>query len=311
MSSKSNSSENNTLLSPLRFPGSKRRLVGYIKDTLAINKIEPSLYIEPFIGGGSVALQLLNDSLIEKAIIMDVDPWIASFWQTVFFDTNWLIDLIQNIDVNLENWYKFKKANPKKTRDQAMTCFYLNRTSFSGILESRVGPIGGKNQRSNYKIDCRFSKDNLISRIQKAAELKEKVYGVWNCSWDEGMQKIRTEQKEGKLTKTNLFYYLDPPFFEEADALYRYYFLEQDHINLRNFLLNLQDKWLLSYDSAEQVQALYGDALKKGMNGTQHHDFELLYTVAQVSKRKKGKEVIISNLEHLPIPPTVNERGKK
>ncbi|MBU1683591.1 DNA adenine methylase, partial [Patescibacteria group bacterium] len=221
MTSNLKSRENSVLQSPLRFPGSKRRIVGYIKDTLVINGIKPSLYVEPFIGGGSVALQLLQDALIEKAILMDIDPWIASFWQTVFFDTDWLIDQIQSIEVTIDNWYRFKKLNPKNIRDQAITCFFLNRTNFSGILEERVGPIGGKNQKSKYKIDCRFSKENLISRIQQAAELRDRVYGIWNCSWDEGFRKIRIEQKAGKLPKTNLFFYLDPPFFEEADALYR------------------------------------------------------------------------------------------
>ncbi len=304
--------KNKSITSPLRYPGSKRGLVSYVNEVLKINALKPSLYIEPFIGGGSIAINLLNENLVDRAILIDLDPWITSFWQTVFFDTKWLMDQIENMEVSIENWCSFKKSTPVSIRDQALTCFFLNRTSFSGILENHAGPIGGKNQKSDYPIDCRFTsttRKTLLARIEQISRFRDRIYGIWNCSWDDAFLEIRSEQKAGKLPLGNLFFYLDPPFFEEAEALYRFYFSEQDHKALRDCLLTLHDKWLLSYDSAEQVEALYGDALKKGTNGTRHHDIELLYTIASVSKRKRGKEVIISNLEQLPALPAI--KGNK
>jgi len=288
------------LLSPLRYPGSKRRLVGYIKEALELNDLKPSLYIEPFVGGASVALQLMQEDLVEKVVLMDVDPWISGFWYTVFFDTQWLIDKIETIDVTLEKWWEFKNSNPTTKREQALTCFFLNRTSFSGILENRAGPIGGKTQQSQYKIDCRFMREVLINRIKQASLLKDKVIDVMCCSWLEGIDEIRKLQKLGKLPSDNLFLYLDPPFFEEAEALYRHYFTEDDHKGLRDYLLMLNDKFILSYDLAQQVETLYGIALKNGTNGTHHDHIELLYSLAKISERKRGKEVIISNLKQLP-----------
>jgi DNA adenine methylase len=296
-------SETRTIISPLRYPGSKRRLVDYISEALKINAIKPSLYIEPFVGGGSVAISLLKNNLVEKVILVDIDPWITSFWQIVFFDTDWLIEQIRTIDVTLENWYKFKYSNPSTVRDQALTCLFLNRTSFSGILEERAGPIGGKKQNSDYPIDCRFTdttRKTIIKRINQISKYSDQISGIWTCSWNEAFQRLRLEQKKDNLPKNDLFVYLDPPFFEEAEALYRFYFKDEDHKALRDFLLTLEDKWLLSYDSADQVEVLYGEAIKKGTNGTQHHHVELLYTLASVSERKKAKEVILSNFEKLP-----------
>jgi len=295
--------ETNTIISPLRYPGSKRRLVGYISEAFKANSLKPTLYVEPFVGGGSVAINLLNTDLVEKAILVDVDPWIASFWQTVFFDSDWLIKQIETIEVSLDKWYEFKHSNPSSIRDQALTCLFLNRTSFSGILEERAGPIGGKKQESDYPIDCRFTqttRNTIIQRIEQISQYADRIHGVWSCSWDEAISKIRSEQQANQLPEKDLFFYLDPPFFEEADALYRFYFTDEDHKALRDYLLKLEDKWLLSYDSAEQVETLYGEALRKGTNGTQHHSVELLYTISSVSKRKKGKEVILSNFERLP-----------
>jgi len=288
------------LLSPLRYPGSKRRLVNYIRQVMVLNNLTPQLYIEPFVGGGSVSLQLLQESLVEKTILMDLDPWVASFWYMVFFDTEWIIEQIQNANITLENWNRIKQSDPKTTRDQAWACFFLNRTSFSGILERKAGPLGGKEQASEYKIDCRFPRDTLIDRVQRIALFKDKILGVWCTSWEQGIARIRTEQEAGKLPTDNLFFYFDPPFFEKADALYRFYFNYDDHAKLRDALLILTDKWILSYDSADQVEALYGPAIQLKTNGTKKHNVELLYSISVMQERKKGKEVILSNLERLP-----------
>jgi len=296
-------SGNKSLISPLRYPGSKRRLVGYIKEALKINSFQPKVYVEPFVGGGSVAINLLDENLVERAILVDIDPWITSFWQVVFYETQWLVDQINKLDVTIEQWHSFKNSNPISIHDQAITCLFLNRTSFSGILEEKAGPIGGRMQDSDYPIDCRFTpktKKTIIGRIGEIAKLRDRVHGIWNCSWDEAIKRIREEQAKKELPTKDLFFYLDPPFFEEADALYRYYFLDEDHEALRDYLLKLEDKWLLSYDSAEQVEKLYGDAIEKRTNGTKHHNIELIYSIASVSKRKKGREVILSNLEELP-----------
>ena len=115
------------------------------------------------------------------------------------------------------------------TRDQALTCFFLNRTSFSGILEAKAGPLGGRKQDSPYKIDCRFPRQTLVKRIRQAAAHSDKVSAVWNCSWEDSIARIRSMQTEGELPSDNLFFYFDPPFFEEAEALYRYYFTGDDH----------------------------------------------------------------------------------
>ncbi|RMH43959.1 MAG: DNA adenine methylase [Gammaproteobacteria bacterium] len=286
-------------LSPLRYPGSKRRLMMYVEQVLEVNHFRPHLYVEPFVGGGSVALHLLQNRKVDKIILVDLDPWVASFWKTVFWDSKWLIEQIERAPVTLEAWRVAKKSTPTTTREQAWICLFLNRTSFSGILRPEVGPLGGRSQASPYKIDCRFPRRTLIERVRRIAALREYVYAVWNVSWEEGLQMIRAEQRKGKLPNDKVFFYLDPPFFEKAEKLYRHYFSEADHLALRDALLQLQDKWLLSYDSAEQVEVLYGKALALGKNGTKRSDVEWLYSLS-LRERKLGKEVILSNLEVLP-----------
>jgi len=288
------------LISPLRYPGSKRRLVDYIRTALELNGLRPSLYVEPFVGGASVALQLMEDGLVEQVILIDKDSWIASFWHTLFFDTEWLIKQVKTIEVTLENWQHYKTTKPSTVREQALTAFYLNRTSFSGIIERRAGPLGGRAQTSKYPIDCRFPRERLVQRIERAAAHKDKVAGVWGCSWDDALKRLRAAQGCGELPSSGVFCYFDPPFFEKADALYRHYFTYEDHVALRDALLTLQANWMLSYDSVEQVESLYGHAVSNGTNGAQKHNVKLPYSLAVMSKRSKVEEVIITNLSRLP-----------
>ena len=91
-----------SIISPLRYPGSKHRLVSYVLQALKLNNLNPQLYIEPFVGGASIALGLMQSEQVNKSILMDIDPWVASFWDVLFFDTDWLVEQIRNIPITLE-----------------------------------------------------------------------------------------------------------------------------------------------------------------------------------------------------------------
>ena len=280
-----------SILSPLRFPGSKRRLAGYIARTLELNRLQPELLVEPFAGGASVALRLLNDGLVKRIGLADRDPLVASFWKTVFYDADWLVQKVRSIDVTLERWEQLKRRIPTDTRGQALACLFLNRTSFSGILAPNAGPIGGKKQESAYDIACRFPRDTLEKRIRQAEGLSDRVAFVWNVSWPRCLQLVASMQAAHSLPG-DTFWYLDPPFFARADRLYRYFFLEDEHVRLRNALLSLKDNWMLSYDSLAEVGRLYQAA-------RQPTHVEALYSTSS-NGHVPMKEAIVTNLRSVP-----------
>lgn len=286
-------SQREPILSPLRYPGSKRRLVAYIRAVLQMNGLRPELLVEPFAGGASVALQLLHDGVVERIGLADKDPMIAAFWKTVFWDSDWLIEQVCSIDVSLHQWMKLKKADHLERRERALACLFLNRTSFSGILAPGAGPIGGRQQASDYGISCRFPREKLARRIRQAAELRGRVAFVWQTSWHETLHRIGCKQRERKLSD-DVFYYFDPPFFEKADRLYRFSFRDADHAKLRDAVLKLDKDWLLSYDSAERVSELYSHA----KIGPRH--IGTIYTTSARNGRGAAREVLLSNLARLP-----------
>lgn len=283
-----------SILSPLRYVGSKRRLAGYIKQVLKLNELRPSLFVEPFGGGFSVSLQLLNDGSVERVGFIDRDPLVASFWQSVFFDSDWLVEQVETIPVTLDQWNAFKAKIPTTRRERAIACLFLNRTSFSGILAPRCGPLGGQKQLSANKLDCRFPRATLVKRIRQAAALKSRVAFVWNYTWERGMGRLREMQGRGRLPEDDTFYYLDPPFFEKAERLYNFYFDDSGHRKLRDFILTLESPWILSYDSVQRVSELYGEVGQ----GAAH--VELLYSTSVGSGRGVAQEVLLSNLDALP-----------
>ena len=60
-----------SIVSPLRYPGAKRRLGGYIASTLSLNSLHPTLLVEPFAGGASVSLQLLSDGYVDQIALAE------------------------------------------------------------------------------------------------------------------------------------------------------------------------------------------------------------------------------------------------
>jgi len=279
-----------TILSPLRYPGAKRRLAGYIAKTLALNGLRPSVFVEPFAGGASVALQLLSDGAVERIGLVDRDPLISSFWKTVFWDSEWLCDQVAGIDITLENWSRFRRSRAQSDRGRSIACLFLNRTSFSGILAESAGPLGGWDQAGTYDLACRFPRETLIKRIKQAAALRDRVAFVWNETWRQALSRI-----ERSSFRSDCAYYVDPPFFRKAERLYRYWFEKRDHERLRDTLIHMTAPWILSYDSAGEVEDLYG---KLERRPTQ---VEMLYSASGSSGLSMAREVVLTNLNLLPV----------
>jgi DNA adenine methylase len=279
-----------SILSPLRYPGGKKRLAGYIAEILRLNRLRPRLFVEPFAGGASVALQLLNDGLVDSIALGEKDPLVAAFWQTVFHDHEWLIRRLRETEPTLENWDRFKRGNFNSTRWRALACIFLNRTSFSGILAPGAGPIGGRAQTSEYKIGCRFDADVLAKRIRMAARLAGRVAFVQEGNWNETVRRVRAR----RFRAGEVVYYLDPPFYYKAGLLYRHSFDDTGHKSLHDALPTLGQHWILSYDPAEPILKLYT------RNGIGPKRVELLYSATAAGAPLKSQELIITNLPKLP-----------
>ncbi len=267
-----------TFYSPLRYPGGKGKLAGYFKELFEENSLNQGIYVEPYVGGASIALSLLIEGHASKVIINDIDKSIFSFWYSVLNYTNELCNLIEKTPINIKVWERQKKIQKEKDKQDFLTLgfstFFLNRTNRSGILGA--GIIGGKNQKGKWKINARYNKEELIKRIRKIALYKNRIK-LYNMDAVKLIKILKS-----KLPNKTLFY-LDPPYYHKGKELYLNYYIDKDHKKIAEEINKTKkQRWVITYDDAKLIKQLY----------KQNHmlNYSLSYSAG---KFKEGNELII------------------
>lgn len=72
-------------MNPLRYPGAKSKLFEYIKELIIKEGLTGCIFYEPFAGSATLSWQLLDEGVIEQAVINEKDPLLYHFWNSVFF----------------------------------------------------------------------------------------------------------------------------------------------------------------------------------------------------------------------------------
>ncbi|MFS8182109.1 DNA adenine methylase [Pseudovibrio denitrificans] len=277
-------------VSPLRYPGGKTCLLSVVADILRRNGLVGKPYVEPFAGGAGLALSLLFEDCVSEIHINDIDEGIWAFWESVLHNTDAFIDRMLSTPIDMNEWHRQSAILNDATSsvlDLGFAVFFLNRTNRSGIIKN-AGPIGGKTQAGNYKLDCRFNKDTLLRRISKVAEFREKIFLT-----KEDAREFVTA-KENQLPKDS-FFCIDPPYFQKGSSLYTSFYKPEDHKQLAQSILDLQSNWIITYDNVPDIRELY--------SSRRQYQFDLNYSV-QV--KRVGKEVMVAS-KGLRLPEVIKE----
>lgn len=240
---------------PLRYPGGKNKLTSYLKKLLIANNLKGCTYIEPFAGGAAVALALLIDGYASKIIINDFDRSIYAFWYSVLNHTDELCDLIENTPINIDQWYIQKNIQIHKETanlfELGFSTLFLNRTNRSGIL--KAGVIGGLKQNGNYKMDCRFKKEQLINKIKHISKYKNSIE-IFN------MDTIQLLDNILPRIKTKSFIFFDPPYYNKGSTLYVNYYNHDDHLELSRKIGQIKEHcWIVTYDYVKAISDMYSE----------------------------------------------------
>lgn len=265
------------LYSPLRYPGGKNKIAPFIAKVCRDNRIDGH-YVEPYSGGAAVALFLLLEGFVDRITINDRDRSVYAFWHSVLNKTNALCHLIENTDITIDEWRSQREVqNRKKNADLlelGFSTFFLNRTNRSGIISA--GPIGGMDQKGDYKIDCRFNKIELTERIRLIASKKKNIR-LYKKDAVKLVEKVQEEAIDN-----NVIFYFDPPYFLKANSLYLNHYKPENHKKVSEIITSIENiKWIVSYDNVQQIRALYENYNKK--------EFEFKHTAYEV---REGKEIL-------------------
>ncbi len=271
---------------PLRYPGGKSKFAPAIKEIIEHNSLHEH-YVEPYAGGAGVALDLLFSGYCNQIHLNDIDSALYSFWLSVTTQTDDFIRLISNTTVTIDEWHKQKSLLVRDditVLEKGFATFFLNRTNRSGIL--KAGVIGGLAQDGNYKLDCRFNKKQLISKIEKIGQFSDKIH-VYNRDTLEWLPEI------AGLISHNSLIYLDPPYYVKGQGLYRNFYKHEDHQAICNALGNIDIPWVTSYDNHPNICEMYSSYRQK--------TYSLNYSA---NKKIKGSEVVILS-HHLKSVPDI------
>lgn len=272
--------------SPLRYPGGKNKLSAFIANICIENNFAGH-YVEPYAGGAAIALFLLLEGFVNRITINDKDRSIFAFWSSILNHTEELCNLIEDTDITIEIWKKQKiiqnNKNDCNLLELGFSTFFLNRTNYSGIING--GAMGGISQKGDYKIDCRFNKNDLIDRITRIASRKNDIT-IYNKDAICLINEIQNAEDTD-----NVLIYFDPPYYLKSSTLYMNHYNDEGHKAISDKIKKIKNiKWIVSYDNVPEIQLLYSDYLQK--------EFFFKHTAY---KSRIGKEVLFfSNNLKLP-----------
>jgi DNA adenine methylase len=277
-------------VTPLRYPGGKSKLTGFVRTLLEKNDLAGGAYVEPFAGGASIAISLLLTDHIANAHINDLDLSIYAFWHSVLHETEALCRLIRNKRISVAEWQRQqlvqRQPDSHDLLELGFSTFFLNRTNRSGIVCSG-GMIGGVSQKGKWKLGARFNKRELVQRIERIASLQNRIT-IHHEDAEHLLQHLLP------LVPKKTLVYLDPPYYVKGERrLYANFYQHSDHERIARIMRRTETPWLVSYDDQPEIRELYRDF--------RSCRYRLTYTA---HKRAEGSEVLFFS-NGLSIPKTL------
>ena len=287
----------------LKWAGGKGRLLDEIEKRIPYKKDEEFSYFEPFLGGASVLIHVLqNYPNIKKAVACDINADLINLYLTIQLSPNKLISDLKLIEDNLravspekrkEDYHVFRdeyNSNSTSPYWKSVYLVVLNKTCFNGLYRlNKKGlfntPYGG--DRAINLCD----EENIIN----LSRLFEKVDFYKVTNYDSSLSLAVPGDK--------CFFYLDPPYrpiskTSSFNSYSRHGFTDDKQTELKEFcdcLNTLDFKWLLSNSDPKNenlednfFEELYSDYKIEKVLASRNIN-------AKGSGRKKISELLISN----------------
>lgn len=222
--------------SPFRYAGGKF----YARKQILPLIPRHETYVEPFCGGASIFFAKPKST---KSILNDADTDLMNCFTMIRDDPERLITRLAGEEATKERHAYFKNIyRPRNGLDRAVRWYYLNRTSYSGIMK---------------KVNCFFGYGPEFSMRPE--------------NWPRSIRATSSKLQSVKLTTVDFekcidkapdgsFLFIDPPYYRaDQSKFYPHYFSVEDHYRLVECLRRNRRriKFFLTYDNCEEIQELY------------------------------------------------------
>ena len=269
------------LKTPLRYPGGKSRAVPKLLQHLPSREITE--YREPFLGGGSMAIEMT------RRLPEEIPIWVNDLYEPLY---NFWVQLRDNGDYLHRELMRAKNFHPDEEsarklfldakeqlnedntdpKDRAVLFYIINKCSFSGLTESSSFSKAASN--SNFSI-------RGIERLPEYSDLIQR-WKITNVSYEELVS-----------DETLTFIYADPPY-DIKDALYGHKGDKHrgfDHAKFADTMDKCLCNVMISYNNHPEI-------IQRFLEWCQYdfaHTYTMRSTGTYMSDQTKRRELVLTN----------------
>ena len=270
--------------SPFRYPGGKF----YARKLILEHLVPHEYYIEPFAGGASI---FFAKRKAKHNILNDADPELINCYLAIRDHVEELIGLLEGIPATKENHHHYKNIyKPSSNLERAFRWYYLNRISYSGIMNMQ-------NCYWGYGDKYSMQPKNWPTHLRRCST---KLQGVELTCLD--FEQVIAQAPD------NTFLFIDPPYFNaDQDKFYTHSFDRASHHRLARILYQHRHRlrFLITYDNSPEVREMYSwsnHILEKEWNYTINRTDDQSKKTTDKGKRYMGQEIFILNYDVNVLP---------
>jgi DNA adenine methylase len=282
---KSNSTFPEAMNSPFRYAGGKF----YARNLILPRLPKHDFYCEPFAGGASI---FFAKHKAKESWLNDADEELVNTYLHIRDYPEELSKVVsREIPSKERHTYYKNEFKPNNDFERAVRWYFLNRTSYSGIM-NMVNCYWGYGDKFSMR------PENWTRNILRTSN---KLQGVKlsNLDFEDVISHV----------PNNSFLFIDPPYFNaDQDKFYTKSFSTDDHYHLSEVLFKNRKrfKFFLTYDNTDEVLDMYEWANyvePAEWNYTISRTDDQTISKAEREKNKvkrprdKGKEVFILNYQ--------------
>lgn len=260
--------------SPLRYPGGKTWLIPHIRAWLKCGAPHP-LLVEPFAGGGTVSLTAVDENLVEKAIMVELDRDIAAFWRAVLCCGPDLAERVEGFRPTRKRIEKLERQAPNDVVEHAFRTLVMNRTRRGGVLAPGATLI--KQGEYGNGVASRWYPETLKNRL---TEIQTYADRITFCETD-GMRFL----EDVAIHRADACFFLDPPYGTAGKGagsrLYAHSVV--DHAKLFELMAVSEGNFLMTYNYSDDIVPL-----------VRAHGFHAAVVVMKNTHHLQKRELIIT-----------------
>lgn len=254
--------------------GGKRRLARRL--VRLIDRHDHHLYAEPFVGMGGVFLRRTRQPRVE--VINDWSEDVATFFRILQRHYVAFLDMLRFQITSRAGFERLLKVDPSTQTDleRAARFLYLQRLAFGGKVTGR-----------NFGVDASGSGGFDVSKLGPLLEaIHERLSGVV-------IERLHFSDLIARYDRPDALFYLDPPYYECETDYGAHLFSRADFDQLAAQLASIEGRFILSLNDHPDVRRIFAAFPMQRV--------ELVYSVGGGANCVQVGEVIISNIEGLPV----------